>query len=198
MPLFRQPIHIEVIGKNELSVDGETYAQIAPYVFQSLETGRKCGFQVENGKVIKFSDMLDYLPVSQLTGVRNISTFGVFFLFIVVSAVSWIRFIIDLVKKQKNPLHKFFLMENGIFASVIAVLFIIIKHISTWDRAKEFIVYPITNCVLVFLLCILTFGGLMVTKKDNTKGSWIYRIYAFVLLILICFAAWWGLFSIEI
>lgn len=194
--LFQNAIHVEVIGENQICIEGEKYVQIEPYVFQSLETGRKCGFLVENGKVVKYSQMLDYLPVPWTVQFRNLATYGVVFLFLAIFVVTWIGFLVDLLRKRKNPMHKFFLMENGILAVIILNIVVIMEKIAAWQMAKEFVGYRIGNCMMAVLLSMVTSVGIVVTRKEKEKGSWMYRIYAIVLLLLLCFATGWGLFSV--
>ena len=195
--LFREPVSVTVIGENQISVDGETYAQIEPYVFQSLETGRKCGFLVEDGKVIKFSDMLDYLPVSMPVRVRNFVTFAIFFLFLGITAITWITFVMDVIKKRKNSIHKFFLVENAIMAVILFIIFLVIGEITSWKTAEAFSGYQMGNCGLACLLSVLDIGGIAVTRKDRTKGIWLYRVYSGILLLFLGLMATWGLFSVS-
>lgn len=193
LSLFRTPIHVEVSGENRILVDDEEYIQIEPYVFQCLETGRKCGFLVEDGKVVKFSMMLDYLPVSPMVTVRNYATYGVLLIFLFAFIVAWIRFIVDCIQKRKNPLHKFFLVENGMSAMLVADIFIIINKITSWDKAADFAGYQIANHIIALLLGCLILLSVIKTRKVSEKGSFIYRAYGIVLLILLCVAACWGL-----
>lgn len=194
MSLFGGAIHVDIVGENQICIDGENFIQIKPYIFQSLETGRKCGFLVENGKVVKVSQMLDFLPVTWMEQVRNFATYGVILLFLIVFAATWICFIVDLLRKRKNPMHKFFLMENGMLAVIILNLVVIIEKIAAWQMAKDFVGYRIGNCIMAVLLSILTLAGIVITRKE--KGSYLYRIYAIVLLLLLCFATGWGLFTV--
>ena len=171
----------------------------SPLAFRQwvVHTGRKCGFLVEDGKVVKLSQMLDYLPVSRMVSVRNIATYVVFFLFLIVSIVTWIRFVMDLIQKRKNSMHKYFLMENGILAVMTGILLVIIDKIISLYAISDFVVYQVGNCILAFLLFFLDFYGMISTRREKEKGIWLYRVHSFVILLLLCFAAGWGLFSVT-
>ena len=58
-------------------------------------------YDVEDGKVVKFSMMLDYLPVSPMVTVRNYATYGVLLIFPIVSAISYFIGFKDIVIMEK-------------------------------------------------------------------------------------------------
>ena len=71
-----------------------------------------------------------------------------------------------------------------------------IEKIATWQTASDFIGYRVGNCIMAVLLSILTLVGIVTTRKEKEKGGCLYRIYAIVLLLLLCFATGWGLFTV--
>lgn len=194
--LFREKNHVEVIGENHILINDEKYVQVEPYVFQSYETGRKCGFLVEDGKVVKYSEMLDYLPISWTTVVREYATYSVVILFVLLTLVGWTFFVIDKIKKNKKTIYKFFLTEQALFLTVLVMIFAIIDHITAWDMARDFIEYRIINFILGVILFGVTGTGLVLTRKDKFKVNWVYRMYSLVLMVLLGFMGYWGLFSI--
>ncbi len=65
LPGHMFPIQVKAVDEQHIRIGGSTYLEIKPYLYQDVDTGEKISFTVQDGKVVKYSYLLEYLKMPQ-------------------------------------------------------------------------------------------------------------------------------------
>ena len=202
-------IKIKKVNDQQIMYKEEIYTQIKPYVFQGMESGKKVAFTEKDGKIIKFTDLFDYVPVTitetlrPLFTIASVISFLVSLLFVLAVGIIAktkgksrdIEFSRDIRKLNREGalLYSSFLL---IFVN-IAIAFLRVSA----DNAISFFdfrLHLVLNCLLAVLVLISMLGIKTVLKRKSVLGmnkvAYICCITAALGLMVTLF--WWGFFNI--
>lgn len=193
---YLEPIRVRSMSQNEITIDGSKYIQVEPYVFQDVETGTKVAFQVENGKVIKYTDMLDYLPVPGWKSVAAWAKVLVLLLFAVSILVTLITLLIRIIRKRWSKREMIPTAGLLCWCALGANFVVILEKIIEWNTFQAIRGHLILNgglgaLILVCSVCEFT-GG----KKDSGK-TLAYRFFAVFSVLALVALGTLGFFSIN-
>lgn len=204
--LFPETMNVLAVNDTQISIDGDLYTQIKPYLYQNVETGMKCAFVVEDGKVVKYSNMLDNVPVTWKENVKWYTTYAVM-LYFIVSLVSLAIYLVskfirkkhrDKKQEEKGGLKK----GKWIIFSIVGYLilfiniFIIVNKISSWENFSSIRHNILVNYVIGAFI-MLSNGKVIISVKqiNNRWMKLIYGNYVISNLLLFITLGVWGVFN---
>ena len=79
---FSNPVYeVKASGDNEIKINGDTYTQIRPYVYEDKESGKIISFGLnESGKVNRLNHLQDFMKVTKREAtVQKLLVFGIIF-----------------------------------------------------------------------------------------------------------------------
>lgn len=201
---YMLPITVKAINDEQISISGSICTQVEPYIYQDMETGEKVSFQVEDGKVIKYSNMIDYLKVPQSKIVWNWIKVIVLVLFVVSLLAAVIITLVLLIKKKfrKYQILPTIGMAGWIF--LIGSFVVLIQKITEWNTFATLQPQLIVNRIIAIVIAALDAAGIYFLlkkrisggKKAVGKGEWILGVHVLLSILTIGVVATLGGFSI--
>lgn len=167
---YLSPIKVRTVNDEQITIDGQLYTQTAPYIFINEADGTKCAFVVENGKVVKYSDMLDYLPIS-LGAKVVIYTQATVLLLLMFSVVIGLTTCLAAALRKRAGLEQLLIfsiivMWGGIVTNTIHIVNLIME----WVFFEELRSSIIRNCFLGGLLAVCSIAGIVRNIKNCRTG----------------------------
>lgn len=167
---YLSPIKVRTVNDEQITIDGQLYTQTAPYIFTNEADGTKCAFVVENGKVVKYSDMLDYLPISLGTKVV-VYTQAAVLLLLMFSVVIGLTTCLTAVLRKRAGLEQLLIfiiivMWGGIVTNTLHIVNLIME----WVFFEELRSSIIRNCFLGGLLAVCGIAGIVRNIKNCRTG----------------------------
>lgn len=174
--------HVKAVDESHIMIGEEQYLQIRPYVYQSMETGRKIAFCLKDGSVYKMASMLDAIKVSTITYwsmVGRVAGFGLILLSVVIAIV------LLFVKLVSNKRTLYEVVPGGIIAAWMIVFGNIVSFLSVLNgdglisQARSF---SIMNSILAIMIVGLGTVLLMNKQKDSFWNIW-YRLLGMISIL---------------
>lgn len=197
-------IKVEAINENQISINGETFKQIKPYVYQSEKTGKRCGFEVKDNKVVKYSNVVEYIPNDISNSIKIYSSYVILVLIIVIIIVITASVILDLFKFicTKKVYSNFKLQRKGM--SILATVIIMISNL-VWIgyNCLNYVYFKYIrlnigfNIILQIVMFIISIRIINELKKlDNKLYKFIYKAAVLLTILIFIWMFIWGGFNI--
>ena len=180
--LFRENMVVKKEAENLITIDGEAFQQIRPYVFQSKETGRRCSFTVENGTVIKMTQMLDYLPVSPWNHIRDWGITVIAGLFVITCFLLLMHLIRNLVKRRKINLNRSMMIVMAGWVLLGIGFVILVQRISSWSALPEMIWNIWCNRILAGMIVVFCIYGMITQWSKEKKVNILFYVSSLLLI----------------
>lgn len=196
---YFSPHRVRAVNENRITIDGQLYTQIKPYIFRNDEDGTKCAFVVENGKVVKYSRMLDYLPVTLGTRVIVYTQAAVLAL-LVLAIVGGIGFcVLALVRRSAGLDHGIVFCMILLWGAIVANMLHMVNLVVDWVPFSTVRGSVVVNCILGALLAVCGVVGI-VRKAVLYRGSTKHKLtvayvqqLSFYITSVVALAVCWSL-----
>lgn len=197
---------IEAIGENRIRMRDETFTQVAPYLYQNEENGIHAYFTVKDGKVEKFSYLIEFAPVAFSTKlIRGYSyaALGLFLVltvvFLVYSFVFWIRKGLKRDKAQGVLCGILFGDISFVMSGILIWnLVCIFQKVLSFENFSALRGNLIGNRILEVLLCLSSVAAVVFLKKQQGKaGRFLTAAYAVSVGLLLGMLLLNGAFSLA-
>jgi len=204
--LFPEALDIKAVNNTQISINGDLYTQIKPYLYQNVKTGIKGTFVVESGKVVKYSNMIDYIPVTWEQKVKQYITYAIlacFLLSFLVQIVylfgTWIRNRIH--RKERVKIICLKEKKWAIFSIVCYLLlftniYFVVNKILTWERFSIIRLNIVINYGFgAFILIASGFIIFFLRQNKSRLQRFIYGSYGISSVIMLVTLGVWGIFN---
>lgn len=174
LPNYLFATRVKALNEEQILADGSTYRQIEPYIYQDIESGDKIAFSLAEGKVEKYTFMMDYVFVPRSKILMAWGKAILLGLFILTLPIMLGYLIILLVKKKLFPFH---LLIAGNLAGVIALglnYLTIISKVMEWEKFEALRFNLILGAGIGFLLLLnnlVGFLGFLRSKNRRNHGK---------------------------
>ncbi len=204
--LIPSSIHVNAVNDTQISVDGSLYNQIKPYLYQSVDDGTKCTFVVKNNKVIKYSNIIDYIPVSLKDDMKRLLTYTILAFFAITIIINIIYLIILFVRSRimkgkldnKEGNH----VAKWIGFSIVGYLVLglncyhIIQKFISWESFSTMRFNLLLNGCIGILILVLNVLVIKLLRKKNDKIEKVLgNCYALASIFTIVILGTWGIFN---
>jgi len=188
-------ITVDYVGKNKVTINGEAYQQVKPYLYQNMENGQMSYFTTENGKVTKYTYLQGYQKNTWTNTVRYIGSYVVMIIF-VITLVSMIAYAIAMLVKRRTRENKTIFIS--VFLWLLLCVSIVFITVSALDGARfnEIRPYILVNDAIAIGLIINYIIELRTIKKITSKCKKIYYLLCSISgLLMLIILGMWGVFN---
>ncbi len=204
--LFPESIKVKAVNNTQISVAGELYTQIKPYLYQSVKTGIKSGFVVEKGKVVKYSNMIDYIPVTWKENVKRYITYVILVYFLLSFFIQVIYLTGTSVRNRVRGNER--VQITGInkkrwaifslagYLALFSNIYIIVNKILSWENFSSIRIHIFVNYGIGIFVLITS--GIVIFSLRQKKGrleKFIYGSYSISAVFMIITLGMWGVFN---
>lgn len=188
------PIHIKEVDEKHIEVSGTTYVRIGDYMYEDTITGTRMGITVEDGKVIKFTEIIDYIkmPTGKVV-IAWVELVGIL-MTLLMALIQIIRFLVLTIRKKLTKVEYLMTAIVGgeiLIGASIGETAIKLFQGDTLNAIRPFL---IGNIVLEVAIAYEDITLMISQYKDKNKSKWII-CFAIITAILLGIGIHLGFFS---
>ncbi|WP_167957581.1 serine hydrolase [Anaerosporobacter faecicola] len=195
-----QPYDLKVsyVNEQEIRIDGETYRQIKPYLYQNEEDGQKSYFTVKDGKVVQYTYIQGYQKITQQKGRYIFSYIGIG-AWAILFILTLILLVIALFRKKGKRYGMLYILE-GIWLVLVCNIVIIASRIIGEDRFGAIQPQLIGNGIFGIVLFLGNILQVVKAVKNHAFIKWekIWSIlYGGISILMLIVLLIWGVFQVA-